>query len=179
MMEEDIVILTRGLVRCDEKAWRDFHARYFARLRAMALARGVREGDAAEVVQRVYLRVIRHAKVFESETDLLAWLACLTRCEAIDAARRSKRRTWLGERFQQWQEFARAGEAADRGDLEAAMLSLEENDRRLVSRHYVEGWTQEELAAEQQTSIKAIESKLARLRLRLRNQIEGGRPVES
>lgn len=178
-MEEDIVILTRGLVRCDEDAWRDFHARYFARLRSMAVARGVREGDAGEVVQRVYLRIIRHAKVFESEGDLLAWLACLTRCEAIDAARRSTRRTWLGERFQQWQEFARSGEAADGEALESAMLSLEEDDRRLVSRHYVEGWSQEELAAEQKTSIKAIESKLARLRRRLRKHLETGDPVES
>lgn len=178
-MEEDIVILTRGLVRCDEKAWRNFHARYFARLRSMAVARGVRDGDAAEVVQRVYLRVIRHAKVFELEDNLLAWLACLTRCEAIDAARRSTRRTWLGERFQQWQEFARSGEAADGGALEAAMLTLEESERRLVSRHYVEGWSQEELAAEQKTSVKAIESKLARLRRRLRKHLETGDPVES
>lgn len=178
-MEEDIVILTRGLVRCDETAWRDFHARYFARLRSMAVARGVRDGDAAEVVQRVYLRIIRHAKVFVSECDLLAWLACLTRCEAIDAARRSTRRTWLGERFQQWQEFARSGEAADGGALESAMLSLEESERRLVSRHYVEGWSQEELAAEQKTSVKAIESKLARLRRRLRKHLETGDPVES
>lgn len=178
-MEEDIVILTRGLVRCDEKAWRDFHARYFARLRAMAMARGVRDGDAAEVVQRVYLRIIRHAKVFGCEASLLGWLGCLTRCEVIDASRRSKRRSWLGERFQQWQELARTGVAADGGELESAMLSLDESDRRLVSRHYIEGWSQEELAAEQRTSIKAIESKLARLRRRLRRHLETGGAVES
>lgn len=178
-MEEEIVILTRGLVRCDEAAWRDFHARYFARLRSMAVARGVRDGDAPEVVQRVYLRIIRHAKVFESEGNLLAWLACLTRCEAIDATRRSTRRTWLGERFQQWQEFAKSGDVADGEALESALLSLEESDRRLVSRHYIEGWSQEELAAEQKTSIKAIESKLARLRRRLRKQLETGDPLES
>jgi RNA polymerase sigma factor (sigma-70 family) len=178
-MEEDIVILTRGLVRCDERAWRDLHARYYARLRSQAMSRGVPEGDAAEVVQRVYLRVIRHAKVFESEAALLAWLACLTRCEAIDAMRRSKRRTWLGERFQQWQEAERAGHPADGGVLESALSCLEEGDRRLVSRHYVEGWSQEELAAEQKTSVKAIESKLARLRRRLRKHLEAGNPVES
>ena len=178
-MEEDIVILIRGLVRCDEKAWRDFHARYFDRLRAMATARGVRDGDAAEVVQRVYLRIIRHVKVFGCESSLLAWLACLTRCEVIDAARRSRRRSWLGERFQQWQEFARSGKPADGEALESAMMSLEESERRLVSRHYVEGWSQEELAAEQKTSVKAIESKLARLRKRLRKHLEAGDPVES
>lgn len=178
-MEEDIVILTRGLVGCDEQAWRDLHARYFARLKSQAMARGVPEGDAAEVVQRVYLRVLRHAKVIGTEDALSAWLGCLTRCEAIDFTRRSKRRSWLGERFQQWQEYARSGHEADGGALESAMLSLEEEDRRLVSRHYLDGWSQEELAEEQKTSVKAVESKLARLRRRLRKEMETANPVES
>lgn len=178
-MEEEIVILTRGLVGCDEQAWRDLHARYFARLKSQAMARGVPEGDAAEVVQRVYLRVLRHAKVIETEDALSAWLGCLTRCEAIDFTRRSKRRSWLGERFQQWQVSARGGHEADGEALESAMLTLAEEDRRMVSRHYVDGWSQEELAIEQKTSIKAVESKLARLRRRLRKQLETGNPVES
>jgi RNA polymerase sigma factor (sigma-70 family) len=178
-MDEEIVILTRGLVRCDEAAWRDLHGRYFARLKSQAISRGVPEGDAAEVVQRVYLRVLRHAKVFETESSLLAWLACLTRCEAIDSARGSKRRGWLGERFQQWQESRSAGHRSDGVDLESALLTLDEGDRRLLARHYVDGWSQEELAAEQRTSVKAVESKLARLRQRLRKQLEARNPVES
>ena len=178
-MEEDIVILTRGLVGCDEQAWRDLHGRYFSRLKSQAVSRGVPEGEAAEVVQRVYLRVLRHAKVFRTEDALSAWLGCLTRCEAIDFTRRSKRRSWLGERFQQWHESSRAGHEADVEALESAMLSLEEEDRRLVSRHYLDGWSQEELAVEQKTSIKAVESKLARLRRRLRKQLEATNPVET
>lgn len=179
-MEEEIVTLTRGLVGCNEQAWRDLHARYFARLKSQAMARGVPEGDAAEVVQRVYLRVLRHAKVIGTEDALSAWLGCLTRCEAIDFSRRSKRRSWLGERFQQWQEFARAGHEADGEALESAMLILDDEDRRLVSRHYLDGWSQEELAVEQQTSVKAVESKLARLRRKLRKQMEStSNPVET
>jgi DNA-directed RNA polymerase specialized sigma24 family protein len=56
---------------------------------------------------------------------------------------------------------------------------LDVHDRQLLARHYVEGWSQEELAAEQQTSVKAVESKLARLRRRLRKQLETRNPVES
>ena len=177
-MEEEIVILTRGLVGCNEQAWRDLHALYFARLKSQAMARGVPEGDAGEVVQRVYLRVLRHAKVFESEDALSGWLGCLTRCEAIDFTRRTKRRSWMGERFQHWQEAGRPGHVADGEALESAMLALAEEDRRLVSRHYLDGWSQEELAVEQQTSVKAVESKLARLRRRLRKHLETGNPVE-
>ncbi len=171
-MEDDIVTLTRGLVRCDETAWREFHGRFFALLRAQAMARGVPESDAAEVVQRVYLRVLRHAKVFHGESDLVAWLSCLTRCESIDLSRRTKRRSWLGERFQQWQELRGGGRERDGSDLESAMLTLDEGDRRLLVRHYFEGWSQEELATEHATTVKAVESKLARLRRKLRRDLE-------
>lgn len=172
-MSGETASLTKGLTRCDEAAWRSFHARYFRLLESMALGRGVPACEAAEIVQRVYLRVLRHAKVFEKESDFQAWLACLTRCEAIDATRRVRRRTWLGERFQQWQEQGR-DESASPGDarLDEAMQTLSDEDRRLLTRHYVEGWTQDELAAAQASSAKAIESKLARLRRRLRGLME-------
>ncbi|MCW1912377.1 sigma-70 family RNA polymerase sigma factor [Luteolibacter sp. GHJ8] len=171
-MPPDVVSLTRGLTRCDEAAWREFHVHYFPLLKSMALARGIPDCEASEIVQRVYLRVLRHAKVFHHGSDFEAWLSCLTRCEAVDKLRSNHRRTWLGERFQQWQELRRP--IPDEGDdrLESAMLSLEEEDRRLLTRHYVDGWSQDELAAEQQISTKALESKLARLRRRLRGLIE-------
>jgi RNA polymerase sigma factor (sigma-70 family) len=171
-MLPDVVSLTRGLTRCDEAAWRDFHACYFPLLKSMAVARGIPDCEASEIVQRVYLRVLRHAKVFHKNSDLEAWLACLTRCEAVDTFRRVHRRTWLGERFQQWQDLRRSTPAEMDERLETAMLALDEEDRRLLTRHYVDGWTQDELAAEQCVSTKAVESKLARLRRRLRGLME-------
>lgn len=176
-MSGETASLTLGLTRCDEAAWRSFHAHYFRLLESMALGRGVPACEAPEIVQRVYLRVLRHAKVFEKEGDFQAWLACLTRCEAIDATRRVKRRTWLGERFQQWQEQGRSG-SADDGRLDEAMQTLSAEERRLLTRHYVEGWSQDELAAAQASSAKAIESKLARLRRRLRGLLESPMSTE-
>jgi RNA polymerase sigma factor (sigma-70 family) len=52
------------------------------------------------------------------------------------------------------------------------MRSLGENDRDLIRRHYLDGWSQQKLAEQQQTSVKAVESKLARLRKRLRQSLE-------
>jgi len=177
-MTGDVAKLTRGLTRCDEAAWRSFHDRYFPLLRSMAVARGVPECEAAEIVQRVYLQVLRHAKVFQADSDFEAWLSCLTRCEAIDSSRRVSRRTWMGERFQQWQELRRSPEESGDERLESAMLSLDESERRLLTRHYIDGWTQDELAAEQAISTKAVESKLARLRRRLRGLMENPTPAE-
>ncbi|WP_367874329.1 RNA polymerase sigma factor [Luteolibacter sp. Populi] len=172
-MSGETAKLTQGLTRCDEAAWRSFHARYFGFLKALALARGVPACEAEEVVQRVYLRVLRHAKVIETEPAFEAWLACLTRCEAIDSARRIHRRTWLGERFQQWQAQRREdGPPIADERLENALHTLSEDERRLLTRHYVDGWTQDELAAAQATSAKAIESKLARLRRRVRGLMD-------
>jgi RNA polymerase sigma factor (sigma-70 family) len=171
-METEVTSLTRGLVRCEDAAWRDFHVRFYSRLKAQVQARGVPECESAEVVQRVYLRVLRHAKVFRRHEDFDAWLSCLTRCEVIDTSRRERRRSWLGERYQQWQELRRSADVGDGTDLEIALAQLEETDRSMWVRHYVEGWSQEELAREQATTVKAVESKLARLRKRLRGLLE-------
>lgn len=171
-MEEDVAKLTRRMVACDENAWRTFHERYFPYLTAQAIARGISRADAPELVQGVYLRVLRHAKVFLHANDFEAWLCCLTRCEAIDASRRIRRRTWLGERFQQWQESRRIEVRLESGDLESAMQTLDEDDRRLLTRHYLEGWSQQEIADDQCMTTKAVESKLARLRQRLRREME-------
>jgi len=177
-MDDSIASLTRDLSCCDEHAWRAFHERYFDHLRSLAIARGAAECDAPEIVQGVYLRVLRHAKVFPDAAAFDAWLACLTRCEVIDATRRKGRRSWLNERFQQWQEMRRATvEDANRGNLEEAMLVLSENERTLVTQHYLNGWSQEELAKQHRISVKAVESRLARLRKRLRQSMENQAPI--
>jgi RNA polymerase sigma factor (sigma-70 family) len=171
-MEDEVIRLTRGLVRCEDAAWRDFHARFYSRLKAQVQARGVPECEAPEVVQRVYLRVLRHAKMFRSHDDFDAWLSCLTRCEVIDSSRRERRRSWLGERYQQWHKLRRVAITREAVDLEGALRQLQEDERSMLVRHYVEGWTQEDLAREQATTVKAVKSKLARLRKRLRGMLE-------
>jgi len=168
----EIPALSHGLARCDEAAWAHFHARYYDWLIRRAVARGVPAADAPEIIQRVYLRVIRHARAFQDAGAFEAWLSCLTRCEVVDAARRGRRRSWLGERFQQWQAAREAGAAASPGErLHEAMARLEDAERTLVSRHYLEGWSQAELAEDAGTAVKAIERQLSRLRLRLREQL--------
>jgi len=172
-MDDQTASLTHGLTCCDERAWRAFHERFYQQLHNLARARGVSDCDVPEIVQGVYLRVLRHAKVIRDEESFKAWLACLVRCEVIDHARRKGRRSWLNERFQQWQEARRETGGHEAGEqLEEAMRSLGENDRALIRRHYLDGWSQQKLAEHQQTSVKAVESKLARLRKRLRQNLE-------
>ena len=49
---------------------------------------------------------------------------------------------------------------------------MREEERLLLERHYVEGWSQTELAGEAGISRKAMESKLARLRLKARRLLQ-------
>lgn len=171
-MKMEISSLSRGLTHCDEAAWARFHEHYYPWLLRRVIGRGAAACDAPEIVQRIYLRIIRHARIFHEIHAFEAWLACLTRCEVIDAVRRGKRRSWLSERFQHWQEARGEKEQSPRDErLQRAMDTLADSERKLVSRHYIEGWSQAELAAEAGTSVKAIEHQLARLRLRLREKI--------
>ena len=55
--------------------------------------------------------------------------------------------------------------------LHEALEDLTPTDRDLLTRHYVHGWSQGELAIQSGTSAKAIESRLARLRVRLRQTL--------
>lgn len=172
-MDDETASLTHGLSCCDEHAWRAFHERFYPRLQNLARARSVADSDLPDIVQGVYLRVLRHAKVIQDEPSLMAWLACLVRCEVIDHSRRKGRRSWLNERFQQWQETRRETDTGEKCDLlEEAMHSLTTDDRTLIHRHYIDGWSQQKLAEERRISVKAVESKLARLRKRLRHMLE-------
>ncbi len=169
MTDHQLAEMTRGLSHCDEAAWRDFHDHFHQRLHHLAATRGVPPCDVPEIIQCVYLRVLRHAKVFRDRDSFHAWLACLVRCEVIDAGRKKGRRTWFNERFQQWQMSRKSADESTGGDvLEEALLELPENERALIRHHYLDGWSQETLAERHQVSVKAIESKLARLRKRLR-----------
>ena len=149
LMDDETASLTHGLSCCDERAWRAFHERFYQRLHNLARARGAAGCDVPEIVPGVYLRVLRHAKVIREEEVFKAWLACLVRCEVIDHARRTVRRNWLNERFQQWQEARRDTCECHAGhQLEEAMRSLGEKDRALIRRHYLDGWSQQKLAGQ-------------------------------
>lgn len=174
-MDDHTKKLTQGLVRCDETSWRAFHEEYHLQLYRMACARGASESEAPEIVQGVYLRVLRHAKVIPEAQAFIAWLSCLVRCEVIDHARRRTRRHWLHERIQQWQESRcpeSSTEITNNEELASAMQTLEAADRALLEQHYLEGWSQKQLAEHHHTTRKAVESKLARLRKHLRQSLE-------
>ena len=171
-----IATLTTAMTRGDEDAWREFHRQYFDRLfrYQIVLQRGD-EDQAAELVQQTILRVVRHVRPFADETVFWSWLTCLGRCTAADDGRSQSRRLRLFERFAHAQELRKDGhqQISSRMDaLEHCLSTLPPDDRALIEGKYYERLNYATLAEQFDTSAKAIESRLARLRKKMRDAMD-------
>jgi len=170
-------LLTKGLAAGDEEAFREFHQTYFNRLyRFLLVVCGGREQEAQDALQETLARVVRHVRVFEDEEVFWCWLKAVGRSAALDGRR--KRRRYLAL----LQEFAlrvdlhgrkpgaeEDGQYHDLLEENLGQLSLE--DRRLIEGKYIAGETVRELATEMGLTGKAVESRLSRLRHRLRERM--------
>jgi RNA polymerase sigma-70 factor, ECF subfamily len=168
--------LTRRLARGDEAAFHDFHQEYFHRLYSflLVLTRG-QEHAAQEVVQETLLRVARYVHPFESEEVFWSWLKMVARSAARDAARKQRRYLALLERFTlAWRAVPvddGSGERWLRETVADVLEKLEPEDRSLIEEKYLAGASVREIAAGKGTTEKAVESRLLRLRRRLRAQL--------
>jgi len=177
----EIVLMTRGLAAGDEGAFREFHAVYFDRLYQFLLvvARG-QEDEAQEALQQTLLRVLRYARVFESEEVFWGWLKMLARSAARDAGRKRHRYWSLLQKFAlfgrtELQAPQAPQEDSLRARLEESLQELEAADRRLIEGKYLGGATVKELGAQLGLTEKAVESRLARLRQQLRERLLRGK----
>ncbi len=171
-------LLTRGLAAGDEAAFRDFHALYFNRLyQFLLVVSHGQEAEAQEALQQTFLRVLRYARVFESEDEFWSWLKAVARSAARDSGRKQRRYVGLLERFallwrnSHQQHSAPAEHATLGAALEEELEKLAQADRRLLEAKYLEGTTVRELSAQTGLTEKAIESRLLRLRRELRQRI--------
>ncbi|MEM9478883.1 MAG: sigma-70 family RNA polymerase sigma factor [Verrucomicrobiota bacterium] len=173
----EIPDLLKAMHHGSEVAWTEFHARFFPFVFRSALSLNAgNETTAADVTQEAFHRAVRHLKTnFPDEDAVRRWLHCLVRTASIDHARGQKRRSELLERFVLWLEHERPDPVAcalqeDRMDFTDALLgNLPENDAGFLRAFYLEGRSHVELAGRYDISVKAVESKLARLRKKLRS----------
>ena len=169
--------LTRQMRAGSDEAWNEFHRRYYLSLLRYAASRVAGADDVGEVVQQAYLRIARHLKTFADEADFWRWLACVVRCVAVDHHRGVARRTLLLEKFALWREAHNDATTALPGHdsldslAQEALTKLPAEDAQLLRLKYCEGWSVDQLAAAANTTSKAIENRLARLRHRLREII--------
>jgi RNA polymerase sigma factor (sigma-70 family) len=170
----DVRALTARMSRGDEAAFHEFHALYFHRLlRYLFVVTGGQEEIAREVLQLTFVRVARRVRTFDSETEFWNWLAILARHCAVDELRKRNRRQSLLARFFQ-QRPADVDLATDNAEEQFLELVKEEtanltdDERSLLERKYFAEETARDLAEEFQISEKAMESRLLRIRRKLK-----------
>jgi RNA polymerase sigma factor (sigma-70 family) len=172
----DVASLTAGIRAGDEAAFREFHRIYFHRLYQFLLvvARG-QEHEAREALQETLLRVVRHARKFDSEDAFWCWLKVVARNAARDGGRKQHRYLGLLRRFALHSQNSEAPFSTNDppiGDLlEESLEELQIEDRHIIEAKYLEGATVRELAADTGLTEKAVESRLLRLRQRVRELI--------
>ena len=169
------------MARGDEAAFRDFYDAYFDRLlRYLLVVTGGDETAAREALQLTLVRVVRHVKPFADEEKFWSWLTVLARSARADEARKSRRYFSFLEKFTRHAEvendFGSEGEADKqlRELLEKNLTSLPPEERELISQKYFARRSVREIAAAQKTSEKAVESRLSRIRKKLKDGVLGG-----
>jgi RNA polymerase sigma-70 factor (ECF subfamily) len=177
----DVAALTRGMSRGDEEAFRVFYDEYFDRLlRYLLVVTGGNEQAAREALQGALVRVARHVKPFEAEEKFWSWLTVLARSALADESR--KQRRWLAflERFSRHAETESAasnnGEADEklRELLAQKVAALAADERELITQKYFLRLPVRAIAGAQQTTEKAVESRLSRVRRKLKEGIFAG-----
>jgi RNA polymerase sigma-70 factor, ECF subfamily len=174
----DVSLLTRAMAGGDETAYRFFFEAYFDRLlRYLLVVTGGNEEAAREALQLALVRVVRHVKVFDAEEKFWSWLTVLARSALADESRKRRRYFSFLERFTRHQETRMV--AADNGEadeqlrtlLADKMTALPADEQRLVEQKYLLHQSVREIADGQQTTEKAVESKLSRVRRKLKDAV--------
>lgn len=165
----------------EETAYRTFHDAYFDRLSRYLLVVTAGDEDAArEALQSALVRVVRYIKVFPSDAVFWSWLTVLARSALGDQTRKQRRYLAFLDRFTRHNRTQQA--APDDAGADARLASLLERslgalpfeERRLVEAKYFERRSVHEIAEDLSLSEKAVESRLVRIRQKLKAGILDG-----
>jgi RNA polymerase sigma-70 factor (ECF subfamily) len=174
----DVATLTRRMVEGDETAWRTFYDAYFNRLwRYLLVVAAGNEDATREALQATLVRVTRHIKMFQSEDVFWSWLTVLARSAFSDETRKRRRYFSFLERFTRHAAVESNGASDNQMDerlrilLERHVAALPPDERKLVEQKYFARRAIREIAGELQTTEKAVESKLSRIRRKLKDAV--------
>lgn len=170
----DLKELTKAICRGEEAAFAQFYDRYHLRLyKYLLVLAGGNEADAREVLQTVVVKLAKRFKVFDEERRLWGWLCRLARNAYVDlcrARRRDQRFVPLEDHKPELLEL-REGEHRLSESLHHALEQLTAEERELMRAAYVDERSLQELANASGQTYKAVESRLARLRRKVKTNL--------
>jgi RNA polymerase sigma-70 factor (ECF subfamily) len=165
--------LTVAVRRGNEEAFTKLHALYSLRLYKylLVLTKGD-ELEAREALQIVFVKLARKMEVFDEERRLWAWMCRLTRNVFVDCYRSRRRDARLVSIEQLPLESETAEPQTEISHaLELALKSFATEDAELLRAAYVDDIPIQELADGAGQTYKAMESRLGRLRKKLKETV--------
>ena len=171
----DVPALTRRMVAGDETAYRTFHDAYFDRLsRYLLVVTGGDEEAAREALQGTLVRMVRHVRVFPDDAVFWSWLTVLARSALSDQTRKRRRYLAFLDRFTRHSSVEQTLEEPDPADeelralLDRNLAALPFDERDLLERKYFARESVRQIAEELHETEKAVESRLGRIRRKLK-----------
>lgn len=124
--------------------------------------------EAEDIVQEVYMTLMRQKRPFDNEVHLKAWLIKVTfnKCKDYFKSSRVKKTIPITEEM--------TFTAKEEQSVLPEIFELEQNDRAIVYLHYYEGYTTAEIANLLEMKINTVGSKLRRVRMKLKTILEEG-----
>ncbi len=176
----EVASLTRRLTQNDEAAYREFYHAWSGRLwRYLVVATHGDEHLARDALQATMLRVVRYIRVFHDGDTFWSWLTVLARTALADQRKTQSRYRAFLERlglFVETAHFASDGIISDRHErlhelLVSAVANLPSEERELIESKYYRGQSVRALAEHLHLSEKTVESRLTRLRQKLKDTV--------
>ena len=165
--------LVAAVARGDEAAFRQLYDRYQPRLLRLALVLG--RGDeslAQDTVQLVFVTAAAKLRRVDGEEHLWNWLARVARQQFAKAWRQRKRNPEVvGMADLPEPPDAVKPDSVLEENLDAALQSMETEERRLIELFYFDRLSHQEIAEQLNTTPKAVSSRLERAREKLRSLI--------
>lgn len=159
-------------------AYRTFYNAYFGRLlRYLLVVTGGNEEAARESLQLAFVRVVRHIKVFDTEEKFWSWLTVLARSAAADERKKKRRYLAFLDRFTVETGFGNNGANDLQADeqlqnlLKRYIATLPPDEQQVIEAKYLARRSVRDIADDLLTTEKAIESKLSRVRKKLKDAV--------
>jgi RNA polymerase sigma-70 factor, ECF subfamily len=171
-MASDTLRLTRAIVAGDEAAFAEFYDGYSGRLFGFLLVLTSGQEDVArELHQVVMVKVARKFTVIATEPALWAWLTQIARNAFVDHVRKHARRRECNLDTSASHLHEGQPDAAEQNliqQLEEGLQYLEADERSLLEAVYFDKRAHKDVAAATGLTMKAVQSKLSRIRAKLR-----------
>ena len=175
--QDEVRRLTGRMARGEESAFQEFFNLYYPRLlRYLLVVTKGREVEAREALQSTLVRVVKHIRGFDTEAQFWGWLTVLARSTVVDEHRKRQRYDGLLTRF--FQNSARQTSVADSESereliraVQSELTALPADERDLLTRKYEFAESVRDIASALGSSEKAVESRLTRVRKKLKEAV--------